>query len=334
MGNITAIPLVSSEITGIWSSYMGETLLINKLKYFSKRVEDTETKAIMQNTLNLSNQRIEALINIFNQEKLTIPEGFKEKDVNIDAPRLFTDAFYLPYMCYASRVAMQKYTMTLNQVARSDIRDYFLKCIYDYSDLFSKSSQLKLSKGVYIRAPRVEVPKKVQYIENESFIVDWFGEKRPLLTVEITHAFSICYATIIRKAFLIGFSQVCKDKKVRDYILRGINMATKQTSVLNSILTNENIPITFPSDSYVTDSTTAPFSEKSMMNKTMIMCSEKIISLGMALADVMRSDVQSTCKKFIDEILKYSKDGADIMIDNGWLEQPPQAIKHEDLVKI
>lgn len=29
MGNITAIPLVSSEITGIWSSYIGETLLLN-----------------------------------------------------------------------------------------------------------------------------------------------------------------------------------------------------------------------------------------------------------------------------------------------------------------
>lgn len=34
MGDNTKIPLVSSEITGIWSSYMGGTLLINKLKYF------------------------------------------------------------------------------------------------------------------------------------------------------------------------------------------------------------------------------------------------------------------------------------------------------------
>lgn len=333
MGNTTAIPLVSSEITGIWSSYMGETLLINKLKYFLNRVEDRETLDIMQNTLNLSNQRIEVLTSFFNQEKLPIPDGFREEDVNINAPRLFTDAFYLPYMCYASRVAMQKYTLILNHIARSDIRDYFLKCICDYSDLFNKTAQLKLSQGVFIRSPRVEVPKKVQYIENESFIVDWFGEKRPLLTVEITHAFSICYATVIRKAFLIGFSQVCKDKKVCDYITRGINMATKQTSVLNSILTNENIPITFPSDSYVTDSIVSPFSEKSMMNKIMVMCSEKIISLGMALADVMRSDVQSSCKKFTDEILKYNKDGVEIMIDNGWLEQPPQAIKHENLVR-
>lgn len=69
------------------------------------------------------------------------------------------------------------------------------------------------------------------------------------------------------------------------------------------------------------------------MNKIMIMCSEKIISIGMALADVMRRDLQSSCKKITDEVLKYNKDGVDIMIENGWIEQPPQAIKHENLVK-
>ena len=53
----------------------------------------------------------------------------------------------------------------------------------------------------------------------------------------------------------------------------------------------------------------------------------------MALADVMRRDLQSSCKKITDEVLKYNKDGVDIMIENGWIEQPPQAIKHENLVK-
>lgn len=334
MANITTIPLVSSEITGIWNSYVGESLLVCKLKYFLNKVEDTETRDIMQQSLNLSNQRINVLTNLFSQEKIPIPDGLKDEDVNVNAPRLFTDAFYLQYMGYASRVAMQNYTQTLNQIARADIRDYFSKCIYEYVDLYNKSAELRLSKGIFIRAPRVEVPKKVQYVKNENFMVDLFGEKRPLLTVEITHAFSIGFASIIRKALLIGFRQVCKDKRVSDYILRGINIATKHNSDLNSILTAEDIPITTSSDSYVTDSTVSPFSEKLILNKIMIMCSVKLSSIGMALADIRRSDLQANFLKFNDELLKYSKDGADIMIDNGWLEQPPQAIKHEKLVGV
>lgn len=87
-------------------------------------------------------------------------------------------------------------------------------------------------------------------------------------------------------------------------------------------------------DSYVTDSIASPFSEKLILSKIMIMCWEKTISLAMASADVMRSDLQATFKKFTDEILKHNKEGIDIMINNGWIEQPPQAIKHENLVEI
>ncbi|MCB2292692.1 DUF3231 family protein [Clostridium algoriphilum] len=34
------------------------------------------------------------------------------------------------------------------------------------------------------------------------------------------------------------------------------------------------------------------------------------------------------------EVMKFIKDGADIMIDNIWLEQPPQSVEHKNLVEI
>lgn len=331
MADTTKIPLIASEITGIWNSYMGESLLKCMLKYFVNRVEDNDTLIVMQDTIKLSEQRVEVLKGFFNKEKLPLPEAFSEDDVNINAPRLFTDAFYLQYLGYTSRVAMQNYTLTLNQIARSDVRDYFSKCIYEYIYLYNRSADLRLAKGIFIRSPRVEVPKKVQFVQSKSFMVDWFEEKRPLLTIEITHAFSIIFANIIRKTFLTGFMQVCNDKKVSDYITTGIAISTKQTGVLNSILTNENIPITSSSDSYVTDSITSPFSEKLMLNKIIIMCSAEITGMGMALADIRRSDLTAICMKFTSQILKHSKNGGEIMIENGWYEQPPQSIKHENL---
>jgi len=313
---------------------MGESLLICKLKYYLNRVEDTETRDLMKSTLDLSNQRVKVLTDLFNQEKIPIPQGFDDSDVNINAPRLFTDALYLQYMGYASRVAMQNYTLILNNIARSDVRDYFSKCIQEYVDLYNGSAELRLSKGIFIRAPHVEVPKEVQFIKEESFMLDWFGEKRPLLTSEITHIFSIASASIIRGAKLIGFAQVSKDKKVSDYMLRGKEMATKHNNAFNSILATEGIPIPSSSDLYVTQSTISPFSDKLMLSKIIIMCSEKIVSLGSALAEIRRSDLKSMCIKFTDEVMKYAKDGEDIMIDNCWSEQPPQAIKHENLVEV
>lgn len=334
MKDNTNIPLVSSEIAGIWSSFVGDTLLQCILKHFFNNVEDNEVRDILQYTLDLSNQHIEELTTLFNKENLSIPQGFNSSDVNIDAPRLFTDSFYLQYLGYVSRVEMHNYTLILNQIARFDITDYFSKCIYESIEIYKKSAQLRLSKGIFIRAPHVEVPKDVQYVKSKSFLLDWFGEKRPLLTLEITHIFATIFSNIIGRAILTGFGQVCKNKKVSDYFFRGKNIITQQIGILTSTLTDEGIPIPSSSDSYVTDSTVAPFSEKLMLNKVMLMCSSSISSIGMVLADTRRSDLRAQYIDFMDKLIKYAKEGADIMIENGWFEQPPQAIKHENLVEV
>ena len=102
--------------------------------------------------------------------------------------------------------------------------------------------------------------------------------------------------------------------------------------MLTSILTDESIPIPSASDCYVKDSTVSPFSEKLMLNHCVFMASEGISSLGMAMAGSMRSDLQTHYMKSIADAMKYGNDGVAILIDNEWLEQPPQAIKHENLV--
>lgn len=53
----------------------------------------------------------------------------------------------------------------------------------------------------------------------------------------------------------------------------------------------------------------------------------------MAMADTMRSDLEAKYIKYVAQIMKYSKKGANIIIiiDNKWLQQPPQSIKHENL---
>ena len=183
-------------------------------KYYLNHVECEEIRGILQQALDLSNQHIQELTNFFNEEKLPIPDGLSDNDVNINAARLFTDSFYLQYIGFISRFAMHNYTLILNHVARADIRAFFSKCINEHVELFNNSADLRLSMGIFIRAPRVEVPKEVQYVKSQSFIFDWFGEKRPLLTVEITHIFSLIFSNIVGRAITTGFGQVSKAKEI------------------------------------------------------------------------------------------------------------------------
>lgn len=334
MGDTMKSPLISSEITGLWNSYMSDTMIVCVLKHFLNTVEDCEIHAILQQTSDLSSQHMQEVANIFNQEKLTIPDGFTDKDVNSNAPRLFTDTFYLNYLSYMARIGMHNYTLILNQIARFDIRDYFSKRIHEYIDLYNNSTNLRLSKGIAVKAPRVEVTQEVQYVKSQSFITDWFGEKRPLLTAEITHIFAIIFSNLVGRAITTGFGQVSKDKKVSDYLFEGKNLSTEQIYELTGLLTDEGIPIPSSSDSFVTSSTITPFSEKLMLNHLAVLTSSGISGLGMAMADTMRSDLETMYIKYVVEIMKYAKKGTNIMIDNGWLQQSPQAVKHENLVGV
>jgi hypothetical protein len=327
------IPLVSSEIAGLWSTYMSNSLAVRVLSYFLKNVKDNEIRALMQQSMDLSSSHISIITDIFNQEELPIPNGYTEQDVNLNAPPLFTDAFYAAYINFMARAGMHTYTLILNQIARADIRDFFSKRISECVDLYNKSAELRLSKGIFIRAPHIVVPKQVQYVKNHTFMTDFFGEKRPLLANEITQIFSIIFINIMGRAIATAFGQVAKDKRVSDCLFDGKDLSSKIITELTSIFNDEDIPIPSSSDSFVTDSTEAPFSDKLMLSHVLIMSSIGISSKGMAMSESVRGDLQAKYMKYLIEIMNYTKKCSDILIDNGWLEQPPQAIKHENLVK-
>ena len=48
MDDISKIPLVSSEIAGLWNSYIGDSLARSVLSFFANRVEDDEVRNILQ----------------------------------------------------------------------------------------------------------------------------------------------------------------------------------------------------------------------------------------------------------------------------------------------
>jgi len=334
MNEKTTIPLISSEIAGLWNAYMSESLKVRVLSYFLNRVEDNEIRDLLQQTFDKSNQHLTEITGLFNKSGFPLPDGFTDNDVNINAPRLFSDTFYLAYLSYMSRVSMHNYTLILNEIARSDIRDYFSKRIYDSVELYNKSADLRLSKGIFIRAPFVETAKKVEYVKSQNFIVGLLGEKRPLLLNEVTQLFGITFSNIVGRAITTGFGQVSKNEKISDYFFEGMDISSKIISELTEAFSNESIPIPSTPDSFVTDSTIAPFSEKLMLTHMLVLSASGISSLGMALSESLRVDLYTLYLKYTAQTMKFAQKGSKIMIDNKWLEQPPYVLKHKDLVGV
>ena len=269
---------------------------------------------------------------MFNKAGLPLPDGFTDNDVNINAPRLFSDTFYLAYLSYMSRIAMHNYTLILNQIARSDIRDYFSKRIYDSIELYNKSVDLRVSKGIFIRAPFVEIAKKVEYVKIQNFLIGILGEKRPMLLNEVTQLFGITFSNIVGRAISTGFGQVSQNEEISKYFFDGMGLSSKIISELTESFSNDDIPIPCTPDSFVTDSIISPFSEKLMVTHMLVLSASAISSFGMAISESLRADLYTIYLKYIAQSMKYAHKGAKIMIDNKWLEQPPSVLKHKDLV--
>lgn len=335
MHDINNIPLVSSEVTGIWNAYMNDSMALCILRHFISTVEDSDVRPVLDYALKLSSGHLQELSGLFNKEGLPLPVGFSEEsDLNLDAPRLFDDGFYMELLSYMARLGMERYSLILAHIARSDIRAYFKKCLNESAELYGRLADVRLSKGTFMRAPQVVVPKSVQFVEHKSFLNDWFGEKRPLLTREITQLFSSMVSSIVGRAILTGFGQVSKTKEVSEYMFRGRDITQKRISLWAAILTEENIPVPSISDAFVLDSTSAPFSEKLMMFYVHLQASAVISDAGIAMSNILRSDLHTTYARLDAEIMKYVSDGMDIMVKHRWFEQPPQAINHENLSEV
>ncbi|WP_235549193.1 DUF3231 family protein [Paenibacillus sp. Root444D2] len=135
------------------------------------------------------------------------------------------------------------------------------------------------------------------------------------------------------RSLLIGYSQVAKDKKVRDYFIRGRNIADKHVEIFGTLLSKEYLPSASAWDTLPTESTDAPFSEKLMMFHTTALSSAGIAHYGRSLGQSPRTDLGEIYVRLTAEILNFAKDGSDILIENGWLEQPPQAADRDKLAK-
>jgi hypothetical protein len=322
-GTEHSIRLTSPELASLWTSYQNDTMAICVIKYMLANVQDNEIKPVFEYALELAKTHVKVITGIFKEESYPTPYGFTEGDVDLQAPRLFSDAFWLEYLHEMTIHGLAGYAVALTTATRSDIRDYFTQCNHSSTELYNKTIRVLLSKGIFSRPPNIATPQKVDFVEHQSFLTGWFGERRPLNSVEISNIFFNLKKDIVGRALQIGFSQVAQSKEVRKFMVRGVDMAFKHIEIFSSVLHENDLPSPKHWESEITNSTVPPFSDKLMMFHTMLLVNTAVGFYGAGMAVCMRRDLGLTYQRIITETQKYAEDGANILISYGWMEQTP-----------
>lgn len=325
--------LNAAEQGKLWATYMGNSMASCVLKHMLQHVEDPEIKKVLEDALGLSEQFVKQIKDIYTQENYPIPVGFTEDDVDLQAPRLFEDEFYLHYLKYVSKAGLSVYGIALPLMVRPDLRAFFTQCLDTTIQLINQINGILMKKGFLTEASYIPYPSRTSFIKKQSYLNGFFGEIRPLQALEITHLFDNIENNATSKAILIAFSQIAKLDQVKSYFLRGRELAGKHYDILSKMLQHENLTSPPIFDPMVTTSTISPFSDKLMMAHKLDMYSMRVRSYGNALAFSVRHDLAAKYGRLLLEVGNYVEDGANILIDHGWLEQVPQAADREALTR-
>jgi hypothetical protein len=329
--------LTSAELAALWSTYQSDTLALCVFEYFLAKNQDPDTASILRLAQEKSEQHIDFISSIFKEEQIPIPFGFsKEKDVFPDAPAIYGDTFFLMYLRQMAKVGMITYSGAVSLTVREDILDFFQQALRFSSDLYKKATETGKEKGVLIRPPYIDYPEKVEFIKEKSYMsssLNPFVNRRPLNAIEISHLFLNTETNLLGSMIATSFAQMAQSKEVRKFMSRTQEIAQKHLNIFSDALINNDMQAPMSWDTNVKASTVPAFSDKLMMFHTTLISNAGMGNYGTAAAASMRADLVSNYFRLILEVAELGKSGADILINNGWLEEPPQSADRKKLAE-
>lgn len=328
------IRLTSSEMSQLWTQYMNDSASVCMLTYFLEKAEDVDIKPVIKHALELSTAHVNKIQTVFKEEENAIPHGFKlEEDVDLTAPRLFSDNYVLEFIHQMGKIGGISYALSLAVAVRSDITSFYKECLTESMNLYEMAKDVLLEKGLYIRAPFIQNLEHVDYVKQQGFMWDFFGDKRPLTSLEIANLYSNIQRNALGMATLFGFSQVSSSKDVINFLIKGANISKKQNEDLAHKLQECDIlsPVTWSNE--VTNSTQYTFSEKLIMFFTSELIAMSLGLFGFSVTSSPRVDLERMYNSFISDIQRYAEDGANIMVKNRWMERPPSATDRDKLAR-
>ncbi|HET7627107.1 MAG TPA: DUF3231 family protein [Bacillales bacterium] len=328
-------PICSSEYAALWMIYEKKTMVARVLEYFLTHVDEQESKRLMTERYTVEKQDVETISTILRREGAPVPVGFTELDVHLDAPPLFDHMFDIMYLRTMSKVATGLHALYTTVSYREDIIDLFKKFTREAEEMYKKTTQLLLDKGVLARSPYVDIPSENQFVKDKTYMSGFslFNDKRTLNVVEVALIYQSIESNVMGMQLMTGFSQVTDHEQVRNYFFEGKELAKKIVTELGGLLLQSDIQTPATWAGKATRSTIAPFSNKLMMYNTSLLSSFGLTSNALGTSFSLRSDLPLKMANLSRNIFNYAKKGGKLMIENGWMEKPPQMEERSQVIQ-
>ncbi|MCM3571070.1 DUF3231 family protein [Neobacillus mesonae] len=302
-------------------------------QYFLNIVENKEIKPVLEFALQLAESHITKITEFLKGADFQVPIGFTENDVNINAPRLFSDQFLLFYSYIMTIHGLTAYSLAFTNAERKDIQDYLFECTVTSKELFQKIMELAKNQPKFTNVPSIPSPHGAKLIESTGLIDNLIGDKRPLNSSEISTLFFSSTKTGFIKALSLAFSQVAELEEVRHFMVKNVKLAGKDAESFDTILQQDHLPIPEKWDADITDCTVSPFSDKLLMFHAGFLVNAALSYYGASLGSTLRSDVIVNYSKVFTHAMEAGALSYNIMVKHGWLEKQPEAIDRKSLVE-
>lgn len=317
------IRLTSSEISELFNAYITNKVSICILSYFNAKVEDPDMKTVLMRSQEVAERLLEWNEQILQGANHALPKAFSEEDVNVNAEKLYSDAYMLSYIENMARFSLSSYAEARSSSTRSDVRDFFDEAIRLNIELFDMADDILLGKGLLDKPPVIPIPSKIDLAEKHVFFDELLGYRRPLNASEVNRLYLNYQRNVLGEALLIGFIQTVKDPVIKSHFKHGLEISRKHMNKLASFLRAEDLSVPRSMAQEVTVCTEEVFSDRLMLFHIVGLSSLGLYANGITFSRVMRADLSVAITKFIAEIALYAKEGTNLMIENNWLEQIP-----------
>ncbi|WP_243300351.1 DUF3231 family protein [Bacillus litorisediminis] len=149
--------IIELDIPNLWTPYMNNTLATCMNKYALRIIEDSDIQKIYEKSLELSTNNTRRITEIFSQVSFPIPHGFTDDDVDLDAPRLFSDEFLLFYLHEMTIYGLTAYSLGITTTHNPDVHQFFVNAYNGALELYETTLDTMKSSGLMERTPKYSI---------------------------------------------------------------------------------------------------------------------------------------------------------------------------------
>ena len=176
----------AGEIGNLWKYIVANQAHLCFLEYWISHAEDEDLRVILQQSKKDATQIVEEGLQLYTRAGFPPPIGFSlEKDVVPDTPRLMSDKLIFFVLQVLSEYGVYGYGLSLGKTETPEVLDFFKRKLTNAAELYQNITEQVIKKGFQKQEVFIPAPKQAEMVEKRSFLAGWFGEQRPLTSIEI-----------------------------------------------------------------------------------------------------------------------------------------------------